>query len=172
LRALVDAVVVGASTIALDNPRLTTRRVAGTHPVRVVIDPRGRIAPSAHIFDCTAPAIVITAVGREPLCAAPDHAGVIGVPCRDGRLDPAEILAKLHARGLQAILVEGGANTVSAFLQQRRIDRLQVAVAPMLLGSGTASVTLPPVTRVDHAIRLRTVAYPLGNDVLFDCTFA
>ena len=43
LRALVDAVVIGVGTALADDPQLTVRRVAGPHPVRVVIDPRGRL---------------------------------------------------------------------------------------------------------------------------------
>ncbi|MDP6579436.1 MAG: RibD family protein, partial [Vicinamibacterales bacterium] len=50
LRALVDAVVVGAGTVAADNPRLTVRDVEGDNPVRVVLDPRGRLASDRAVF--------------------------------------------------------------------------------------------------------------------------
>src|SRR5882672_9111545 len=50
LRALVDAVVVGVGTAVADNPQLTVRRVAGPHPVRVVIDPKGRLGTDARLF--------------------------------------------------------------------------------------------------------------------------
>ncbi len=50
LRALCDAVIVGARTVENDNPRLTTRLVSGTNPVRVVLDPHNRLAGSHHVF--------------------------------------------------------------------------------------------------------------------------
>src|SRR5580692_674471 len=50
LRALCDAVVVGARTIRADNPRLTTRMVEGPSPVRVVIDPDRRLDDTYQVF--------------------------------------------------------------------------------------------------------------------------
>ena len=50
LRALVDAVVVGAGTVAADNPRLTVREVEGRNPLRVVLDPDGRLDRARHVF--------------------------------------------------------------------------------------------------------------------------
>lgn len=171
LRALVDAVVVGASTVAIDDPRLTTRRVAGDSPIRVIIDPRGRLPATARLFDGEAPALVITAAvaGRPVHPAAAAGVPVIAVAAVAGRLPPSAILAQLHARGLTRVLVEGGGFTVSAFLDAGCVDRLHVAVAPMLIGSGTPAITLPPIARIDEAMPLRMTAYPLGGDVLFDC---
>src|SRR6266850_6732728 len=51
LRALVDAVVVGVGTAVADDPQLTVRRVAGPSPARVVVDPNGRLPPTARLFD-------------------------------------------------------------------------------------------------------------------------
>ena len=58
LRALVDAVVVGVGTALADDPQLTVRRVAGPNPARVVIDPNGRLPPTARLLadDGVAPA--------------------------------------------------------------------------------------------------------------------
>src|SRR5690349_8709954 len=52
LRALVDVVVVGVGTALADNPQLTVRHVSGPSPARIVVDPRGRIAPRAHGSTC------------------------------------------------------------------------------------------------------------------------
>ena len=60
LRALVDAVVVGAGTATADDPRLTVRRAPGPHPVRVVLDPRGRVPEDLRMFrDGVAPTLWI-----------------------------------------------------------------------------------------------------------------
>ena len=58
LRALVDAVVVGAGTVAADDPRLTVRKVEGANPVRVALDPRGDLDPERAMFtDGAAPTL-------------------------------------------------------------------------------------------------------------------
>jgi Pyrimidine reductase, riboflavin biosynthesis len=173
LRAMMQAVVVGATTVELDDPQLTTRRVEGGSPVRVVIDPHRRLSPAARVFDGTAPTLILVAGNDATHPAAVSPAvSVAAIARRDGVIDPADILACLRARGLRAVLVEGGARTISLFIHHRRVDRLHLAVAPMLLGSGLSSVSLPPVARMDEAMRLTTHVLVLGSDVLFDCEFA
>lgn len=173
LRALVDAVIVGASTVHLDDPQLTTRRVDGANPVRVVIDPHRRLSPAAQVFDGRAPTLIL--VGDDDAshpAAASSQVQVVVVQARKGEIDPGDILACLRERGLRIVLVEGGARTVSLFLRHRRLDRLHIAVAPLLLGSGTAAITLPPVAHMDDAMRLVAQPQALGADILFDCQLA
>lgn len=166
LRALADAVVVGSATAALDDPRLTTRRVRGDHPVRVVLDPHRRLSPELTLFrDGAAPTLLIAAED------GPDHgqAPVVGAAlAEDGRLDPRGVLDVLAARGLHRVFVEGGGLTVSRWLAAGVLDRLQVTVAPMILGSGRPSLTLPPIEDLDLALRPGCTSYPFGCDVLFD----
>src|SRR5205807_1985936 len=67
LRALVDAVVVGVGTALADDPQLTVRRVSGPSPARVVIDPNGRLSPTARLLaDDGVRRLVITGTGRTP----------------------------------------------------------------------------------------------------------
>ncbi len=162
LRALAEAVVVGASTVALDDPQLTTRRVAGEHPVRVIVDPRRRLDRRFRVFDVLAPSLSVHDRDRS---GAPD----IALSGRDGVLPPLAILAALHRRGLKTVLIEGGPTTLSAFLEAGAIDRLHIAIAPIVLGSGPAGLRLPPIDHVGKALRLKFTAYPIGDDLLFDC---
>ena len=168
LRALVDAVIVGASTAVLDDPNLGTRRVEGPDPVRVVIDPTGRVPRASRIFnDGGAPCLLVTAPGvAESLDDGPER---IELPAEDGGISPAAILAALRERGLDTVLVEGGAVTVSTFMAAGAIDRLHVLVAPLILGSGRLGLALPTIDRVDQGSRPATRVHQLGSDVLFDC---
>ena len=75
----------------------------------------------------------------------------------------------LAERGFRRILIEGGADTVSRFLAARCLDRLHVLVAPIILGAGRSSLTLPPIERVDEAVRAPMRVHVLGADVLLDC---
>ncbi len=169
MRALCDAIIVGASTVECDDPQLTTRRVTGPHPVRVVLDPRRRLAARYGLFqDRTAPILLVcdAALADRP---GPGHAEVIGVPCTDRGLHLPEIVRRLHERGLCGIFIEGGGLTVSAFLQAALLDRLQIAVAPLIIGSGRPGITLPVIEDLSQGLRPHHRRYAMGEDVLFDC---
>ncbi len=167
LRAAVDAVVVGVGTVIADNPRLNVRRVAGRNPARVVIDPSGRAPPSAHCLAADGGRrIVVTAQGRDH----PVGAEVVTLPLENGRLNPASIVSALWDLGLKSFLIEGGAHTVSSFLDARAVDRLHVLVAPVILGSGKPGLTLEPIDTLAQALRPATHVHVLTDgDVLFDC---
>jgi diaminohydroxyphosphoribosylaminopyrimidine deaminase/5-amino-6-(5-phosphoribosylamino)uracil reductase len=168
LRAVVDAVVVGIGTALADDPQLTVRRVAGPNPARVVIDPNGRLSPSAKLLaDDGVQRLVITGAKSPP--GLPSGVEVVKLASDDGQLAPAAVLAALAERGFRRILIEGGSNTVSRFLAAGCLDRLHVMIAPMIIGAGPASVSLPPIERVDQAIRAPMRAHILGDEVLLDC---
>jgi riboflavin-specific deaminase-like protein len=169
LRALVDAVLVGAGTVVADNPRLTVRRVQGENPVRVVLDPSGRVSPEASVFqDGTAPTLWVRGA-RSGGVAVPPGVEEILLPERtEGGFDPKVILDALRSRSLHRVLVEGGGITVSRFMDAGALDRLHVTVSPILLGSGSPALTLNPIDRMDKALRRSFRYFPLGKDLLFD----
>jgi riboflavin-specific deaminase-like protein len=168
LRSLVDAVVIGVGTALADDPQLTVRRVAGPHPARIVIDPNGRLPPSAKVFTKDGiRRLLVTAEGATYSLAS--EVEVVALPAAGGRIAPRAILAALAERGLRRILIEGGADTVSGFLTAGCLDRLHVVVAPIILGAGRASFILPPIERADQALRMPIHAHQLDDEVLFDC---
>jgi len=168
LRALVDAVVVGVGTAIADDPQLTVRRVAGPNPARVIVDPNGRVPPTARaLAHDDVRRLVITAT--DTVVKLPGGVEIVPLAADNGELAPAAIVQALAARGFRRILIEGGADTVSRFLGARCLDRLHVMVAPIILGSGRSSLALPPVARVDQAMRAPMRAHVLGGDVLLDC---
>ena len=168
LRALVDAVVIGVGTAIADDPQLTVRRVDGPNPARVVIDPNGRLPSSARLLAADGIRRLIVSAVEAP-AALPAGVEVVRLPVRDGQVGPAAIIAALAARGFCRILIEGGADTVSRFLAAGCLDRLHVLVAPIILGAGRSSLTLPPIERLDEAMRAPMRVHNLGGDVLLDC---
>jgi riboflavin-specific deaminase-like protein len=171
LRALCDCVIVGAGTVAADDPRLTTRLASGPHPLRVVLDPRLRLAATHQVFtDGQAPTLRVRAE-QVPLPPALASAQVedIALPAPAGRLDLAALLAVLHARGHQAILVEGGGITLSAFFASGLLDRLHVVVAPFIMGEGRPGLRVASPARLQDCPRPASRVYAMGSDVLFDC---
>ena len=171
LRALVDAVVVGASTVELDDPQLTTRRVPGGNPVRVAIDPDRRLGCDFRVFSDGAAETLVFCRHTHAGARNGRHgtARTVGLPAGPNGLSLDELLDQLRERGLHVILVEGGGITVSRFLAQDSIDRLQLAVAPLLMGEGRAALTLPPVESLAQARRPRCRHFRMGEDMLFDC---
>jgi riboflavin biosynthesis pyrimidine reductase len=155
-------------TALADDPQLTVRHVAGPHPARVVLDPKGRLASCAKVFTCDGVRrVIVTAEGTR--CAVNTEVEVLALPAANGRIEPSVILAALAKRGLRRILIEGGAETVSCFLNAGCLDRLHVIVAPIIIGSGRPGFVLPPIERADQALRVPMRAFQLGDEILFDC---
>ncbi len=169
MRALCDAIVVGAATIRHDNPQLTTRRVTGNNPVRVVLDSQRRLTADYNVFQDGATTTLVfcdaALAGRDTL----GNAHVIGVPLVKGRLQLSAVLEQLHARDLYGVFIEGGGITVSYFLQENLLDQLQIAIAPLLIGSGRPGITLPVIQDLNEGLRPRHRLFTMGNDILFDC---
>jgi riboflavin-specific deaminase-like protein len=167
MRALFDAVLVGASTVAVDDPQLTTRLVSGASPVRIVLDPQARLGSQYKVFsDTSARTLVVTEPGRHP--QLPAHVERLGVPrTAAGLLDLPNMLQALRACGLSRIFIEGGALTIAHFLRAKLLHRLQLAVAPVTLGPGPAL----PAHRLSPRV-LPSLGYTrhfnLGRDSLFE----
>ena len=170
LRARADAVIIGSGTAIADDPLLTVRLVEGRHPIRVVLDARARLSASSKLIsDASATTIHATctpdrsaaAAHVEPWCLPPDPGGV-GV-------DLDALLARLGARGVGQILVEGGGCMITAFLRRGLADRIIVSVAPMFLGKGIDAVGDLGIESLDHALRFEPVrVFSLGDDVLIE----
>jgi diaminohydroxyphosphoribosylaminopyrimidine deaminase / 5-amino-6-(5-phosphoribosylamino)uracil reductase len=170
LRALADAVVVGAGTVRHDDPQLTVRRCPGPHPTRVVIDSERRLGPVYRIFqDGAAPTLVVAAADLVRPGERLGQAEIIGLPRREGGLAVADIRDALAERGLPYLFIEGGGITISRFLAANMLDRLQLAVAPILIGSGRPSITLPEIVDLHQGLRPRIRCFALGEDMLYDC---
>ena len=163
LRASCDAIVVGATTVRRDNPRLlirdpalrAARLAAGRpeHPVRVTLTRSGDLDPASRFFDPQTPPFPGAPAARPPLvyCAAPT------APAAHARLgtladvidagDPASVRFMLHdlyRRMLPRVLVEGGAALLRDVLTSDLADELELAVAPFFVGQESAPLFAAP----------------------------
>ncbi|MGX9294310.1 bifunctional diaminohydroxyphosphoribosylaminopyrimidine deaminase/5-amino-6-(5-phosphoribosylamino)uracil reductase RibD [Tsukamurella paurometabola] len=143
-RAQLDAIIVGTGTVLADDPALTARNADGAplphQPVRIVLGER----------PIPADAKVLTGPGESRL-----------VRGRDPR-------AALDAAGDAVhVQVEGGATVIGAFVAAGLADRVQAYIAPVLLGAGLPSLTVPGVGTLADATRFRMdTVERLGDDVL------
>jgi riboflavin-specific deaminase-like protein len=167
MRALVDGVVIGVGTALHDQARLTVRLCSGPNPARIVIDPSGRLPDDAPVLQADGTRRLVVQAVDKP---RPPGVEVLRLPRVDGAFRPADILCALQDAGLPNLLIEGGGITIASFLEAGLLARLQVAVAPLLIGAGPASLTTRlPALRLADCIRPDMRVFGLGSDVLFDC---
>ncbi|MFN7588740.1 MAG: RibD family protein, partial [Planctomycetota bacterium] len=153
MRALCDAVMVGARTALVDDPQLTVRHVVGPQPLRVVVSGSARVLaarPPLRLFE--APGCLVLVAAANAPANAPADVRVVPVASEGCELQPAAIRRVLAERGVHSVYLEGGAATLSSFLGAGAVDLLQVHVAPLVLGSGLAGVQLPTIEHVAHGI--------------------
>ena len=152
LRASVDAIVVGISTILADNPRLTVRLVKGKNPARVIVDSRGRIPLDSQIMRTAFKVKTIVAVTdkapEEKLMELRDMGAEVLVISEGKKGRSAAVphgvnlkllFRKLENRGLKKILVEGGGELNWSLLHLWLVDELTITIAPKIAGGRLAT---------------------------------
>jgi diaminohydroxyphosphoribosylaminopyrimidine deaminase/5-amino-6-(5-phosphoribosylamino)uracil reductase len=174
LRARADAVVIGSGTALADDPELTARAGARVvhRPVRVIVDSRLRLAPSARCLRDVAerPTLVVggrTASARRRRALEAAGARVLAAPLRAGHADPRAVARLLAQEGLSDVLLEGGGALAAAWLRAGIVDELHWFVSARLLG-GDARPALGAlaVARLADAFTLEApVVRRVGDDV-------
>jgi 2,5-diamino-6-(ribosylamino)-4(3H)-pyrimidinone 5'-phosphate reductase len=152
LRASVDAIVVGISTILADNPRLTVRLVKGKNPARVIVDSRGRIPLDSQIMRTASKVKTIVAVTdkapEEKLMELRDRGAEVLVISEGKKGRSAAVphgvnlkllFRKLENMGLKKILVEGGGELNWSLLHLWLVDELTITIAPKIAGGRLAT---------------------------------
>jgi diaminohydroxyphosphoribosylaminopyrimidine deaminase/5-amino-6-(5-phosphoribosylamino)uracil reductase len=174
LRAIADAVVVGAGTAIADDPSLTVRdpNYSGPPPLRVVVDAKGRVQTQLRLFDHEAGTLVATTddVDHERIEAWAAAGADVEIVERDpsGRVSLPDLLARLGKRDVQSVLVEGGGSLAWGFVQAGCVDRLVLYVAPKLVGGANAPGVLmgDGVASIADALDVNIVSVErLGEDL-------
>lgn len=177
LRDRVDAILVGSTTVMVDDPSLTTRlpQGRGRDPIRIILDTHLQISESARLLhlDSSAPTWIFcgTGVSREKRERFSKTGKVVirQVECgTDGRVGLRQMLMLLAREGVTSLLVEGGATIHGAFLRERLVDHVNLFIAPIFAGSnGTPVVAGMNISASDDALRLHNVRYTrLGQDIM------
>jgi diaminohydroxyphosphoribosylaminopyrimidine deaminase/5-amino-6-(5-phosphoribosylamino)uracil reductase len=182
IRDRVDAIMVGAGTVAADDPALTTRlsdELSGDagphHPLRIVVDGRGSSPLTARVFDPALPGRTLVATTTAAASAWRDALAERGVEleiCGDGPvIELSLLIERLGRRGTTTLLVEGGSQLHGAFFDAGLVDRVAAFVAPAIVGGAEAPGPIGGcgVTTMAAAIRLANVHLRrLGDDLLVE----
>ncbi|MGL4293854.1 MAG: bifunctional diaminohydroxyphosphoribosylaminopyrimidine deaminase/5-amino-6-(5-phosphoribosylamino)uracil reductase RibD [Bacteroidales bacterium] len=133
LRAESDAILVGTNTAILDNPKLTVRKWVGADPVRVLVDRRLRVPAHSALLDGTVPTLVFCEEQKTPK----ENCDYVSVCFDDGF--PDNMLRELACRGVQTLLVEGGAQMLRTFIGRGLWDEARVEIGSLLLTDGVVA---------------------------------
>ncbi len=135
-RAEEHAILVGRKTVEHDNPTLTTRKWAGTNPIRMVLDPRNSISKKANVLHQDAQTIVFNTIKSENAQQTQWH-----------KVNPNAILAQVllwaHQNEIQSILVEGGAHTIEGFIEKNIWDECRIIQSKTKLNDGVKAPKEP-----------------------------
>lgn len=176
LRAEHDSILVGIGTVLADDPQLNVRLVDGRDPLRVIVDSRLRTPVTARVLagDAARHTLIATTelADRERLQAIEQlgaHSVILPMVAGSPDLDLTALLGELKRRGFDSVLVEGGSRIITSLLARQLVDRLVVAIAPKLIGSGTDAVGDLGIRRLADALRFSAVTTrQLGDDIIFD----
>jgi len=167
-RHIVDAIMVGADTVIMDDPKLTARGYSGKggrmkqQPLRVIVDGKGRVPTTARIFSepgKTLVAVADSSANREKASVKRQNVEYIALKSDAGMLDLRELLKILGQKQVTTVMVEGGSKLLGYFFDNRLVDKVLVFIAPMIIGGTEAKTPIggSGVEKVSEALQLKNV---------------
>ena len=160
LRSISDAIIVGSNTIKKDDPLLTTRKIKGTNPKRIIIDGSLSLNNKYKIFNDGNENIIFTKSNKNIRL---NNSTIIRLKEKNFTKNFITQIKKLKYKN---ILVEGGSKTISELINNKYIDILQFMIAPILLGSGINSLNLKEISNLNKAIRPKHNFNELDNEII------
>ena len=160
LRSISDAIIVGSNTIKKDDPLLTTRKIKGTNPKRIIIDGSLSLNNKYKIFNDGNKNIIFTKSNKNIRL---NNSTIIRLKEKNFTKNFIMQIKKLKYKN---ILVEGGTKTISELINNKYIDILQFMIAPILIGSGINSLNLKEISNLNKAIRPKHNFNELENEII------
>ena len=160
LRSISDAIIVGSNTIKKDDPLLTTRKIKGTNPKRIIIDGSLSLNNKYKIFNDGNENIIFTKSNKNIKL---NNSTIIRLKEKNFTKNLIMQIKKLKYKN---ILVEGGSKTISELINNKYIDILQFMIAPILIGSGINSLNLKEISNLNKAIRPKSNFNELENEII------
>jgi len=170
IRALCDTILVGIGTLLADDPRLTVKYAQGPNPHPIVLDTRLRTPEAARLLrhpDARPWLVHDPAAPRERVRAL-RRAGGDPVACptdADGRIDLAALMRWLAGRGVNSIMVEGGARVITSFIRQQLVDLIIVTISPRLV-AGLPVIDPAGANRTFDLHLDESFYQPMGRDLV------
>jgi diaminohydroxyphosphoribosylaminopyrimidine deaminase/5-amino-6-(5-phosphoribosylamino)uracil reductase len=182
LRHTVDAIMVGANTVVVDDPQLTARRCSSkggktrVQPLRVIVDGKGRTPSSARVFSEPGKTLVVVAQPLNPRkTRSLEKAGaeVVELPAKEAIIDLAELLKLLGKRQVTSVLVEGGSELFGSLFDNCLVDKALVYISPIIIGGEKAknAVGGKGVGKISDAVHLDNVRMENSGSDMVICGY-
>jgi len=165
-RAAYDAVLVGANTVAVDNPQLTVRNVEGRNPKRIILDGKLSIDLNAAILsteDIENTWILTSKNADKEKIDQFNEKGARVIQFKSNDVEQIkliDVLTKLGEDKITSLFVEGGGNIFSQFIDGKYFDEIIILQAPITLGKGLNGV---PTSSLLQLKKIRSEK--IGNDL-------
>jgi 3,4-dihydroxy 2-butanone 4-phosphate synthase/GTP cyclohydrolase II len=139
IRACCDSILVGIGTVLADDPRLNVRLAEGKSPQPVVLDTRLRTPVDSKLasrMDVSSWIVNAKGNSREKIKALRD-AGATVLSCDtdgQGKIDLRALMGLLAEKAVDSIMVEGGAEVITSFVNEKLVDQFIITISPKLVG--------------------------------------
>lgn len=170
IRACCDSILIGIGTVLTDNPLLTARLVAGKNPQPIILDTRLRTPVDSKLVKRSdlSPWLVNGERNSQKKIDALQNAGATVLSCATtarGKIDLNRLMGLLVDKGINSIMVEGGAEVITSFINEQIVDQFIITISPKLVGG--LKVIDKRGLRVPPFLLLGNVEYqPLGDDLI------
>jgi len=139
LRSLFDGILVGINTVLADDPQLTVRLVDGENPQPVVLDTRLRTPLACRLLQRSDREswLASATANSHARVSAFIRAGAQVLPCRpdgNGQVDLHHLMALLFDKGVESLMVEGGAKVITSFIHAELVDLFIITISPKFIG--------------------------------------
>ncbi len=173
-RKRVAAILVGVNTVIADDPTLTCRAENPSNPIRIICDSGLRIPLGSKIIKTAGeiPTYIVCVNGDTKKTAEIEQAGarIIKTASRNGRVDLADLMKKLGEMNIDSVLIEGGGEIHAGALKSGTVNKVQLYVAPKLLGGDGKNAVAPMgIELVKDAVMLENpVITRFDDDILIE----
>lgn len=170
-----SAVMVGVGTVKADNPRLTCRAAGGRNPIRIICDTHLRTPLDAYVVKTASeiPTIIASCVSGADRIKPYTDVGVtvMTTPKRDGHVDLSALMTALGERGIDSVMIEGGAQIAFSALEAGIVNKILAYIAPRIIGGENAKAPVGGrgFALMSSALRLTSCAVTqIGDDFLIE----
>ncbi len=165
LRAMHDAILIGANTIKTDNPELTVRLAKGKNPTRIVIDGKLSSPINSKIFSSARKVRTMVLIAESCNKKKPRKIRLLkklgveiySIKTKNNYIPPLQILKLIAKLNITSVLVEGGAKIFSQLIEHKLADKVVIFVAPKIIGDGRNAVIFSKNKSIDKTINLKKI---------------
>ena len=164
LRAISDIIIVGSKTVLLDNPKLTTRMVEGSNPLRMVLNSKNNLNNNLNIF-AHKDRNGFKVINKNEQTKMNN---IFSLPAYKKGFKISDIIKLIKKLNKRIVFIEGGGSTISSFYSNQYLNKLHLCISPIIIGDGRSSFILEKKPSIkdfkDHKISY----YKMGSDILCD----